>query len=181
MVSQGSSNRHGIVITIHIIAMCVVMCKSLQTMLTSKIIWMFPYWFLASQTYSPLSVISAVKIITLSLLVCGQDKQLSGMDQLYTGSGEDDTVQLSTTCSLTFTIPVWFCSKHNSGGPTNTSLITLHYCTFTLYILSNLWANRQCHCYQLPRLSVGIVNNHLQTRITCIVAINGSPWPIKHL
>ena len=81
---------------------------------------MLPYSFPAAQTYSPLSVISAVKIITLSLLVCGQDEQVSGMDQLYTGSGEDDTVQLSTTCLLTFTNTVWFCSNSNSGGPTRT-------------------------------------------------------------
>jgi len=39
------------------------------------------------------------------------------MDQLYNGSGDDDTVQLSTTCSLTFTITVWFCLSSNSGGP----------------------------------------------------------------
>ena len=83
-----------------------------------KTINTLPYSFPAVQTYSPLSVISAVKIITLSLLVCGQDEQVSGMDQLYTGSGEDDTVQLSTTCSLTFTNTVWFCSDNNLGGPT---------------------------------------------------------------
>ena len=84
-----------------------------------KIICALPYLFLALQAnrYFPLSVISAVKIITLTLLVCGQDEQVSGMDQLYTGSGEDDTVQLSTTCSLTFTNTVWFCSDSNSGGP----------------------------------------------------------------
>ena len=49
--------------------------------------------------------------------MCGQDEQVSGMDQLYTGPGEDDTVQLSTTCSLTFTNTVWFCEDSNSGGP----------------------------------------------------------------
>ena len=90
----------------------------LQMILTMKFICTLPYSFPAVQTYSPLSVISAVKIITLSFLVCGQDEQVSGMDQLYTGSGEDDTVQLSTTCSLTFTNTVSFCSDNKCGGPT---------------------------------------------------------------
>ena len=84
---------------------------------TVNLLCVLPYSLLASQTYFPLLVISAVKIITLSLLVCGQDEQVSGMDQLYTGSGEDDTVQLSTTCSLRFTKIVWFCVIVNSGGP----------------------------------------------------------------
>jgi len=88
----------------------------LPNTLTVKIICTLPYLFPAVQTYSPLSVISTVKIITLSLLVCGQDEQVSGMDQLYTGSGEDDTVQLSTTCSPLDTVIVWDCSDNNSGG-----------------------------------------------------------------
>ena len=64
----------------------------------------FPYSFSATQVYSPLSVISsAVKIRTLSLLVLGQDEQESGNDQLYTGSGDADTVQFSIAFSLTLT------------------------------------------------------------------------------
>jgi len=83
------------------------------------------YPFPALQTYSPLSAILAVKIITLSLLVCGQDEQVSGMDQLYTGSGEDDTVQLSITSSLTFTNTVWFCLDNNFGGPVWTIMLPM--------------------------------------------------------
>ena len=57
--------------------------------------------------YSPLSVISsAVKIRTLSLLVLGQDEQESGNDQLYTGSGDADTVQFNTTSSPALTVIV---------------------------------------------------------------------------
>ena len=63
--------------------------------------------YLATQVYTPLSVISsAVKIRTLSLLVLGQDEEESGNDQLYTGSGDADTVQFNMTSSLTFTINV---------------------------------------------------------------------------
>ena len=67
----------------------------------------FPYLFSATQVYSPLSVISsAVKMRTLSLLVLGQDEQESGNDQLYTGSGDADTVQFSITSSPTLTVTV---------------------------------------------------------------------------
>ena len=49
-----------------------------------------------------MSVISSVvKIRTLSLLVLGQDEQESGNDQLYTGSGDADTVQFNITSSPT--------------------------------------------------------------------------------
>ena len=47
----------------------------------------------------------------------GQDEQECGNDQLYTGSGDDDTVQFSITTSLTLTVTVGFCSGGNSGGP----------------------------------------------------------------
>ena len=60
---------------------------------------------------------SAVKDRTLSLLVLGQDEQESGNDQLYTGSGDADTVQFSITSSLTFTLTVWSDLDNNVGGP----------------------------------------------------------------
>ena len=53
----------------------------------------------------------------LSLLCFGQDKQESGTDQVYTGSGDDDALQFSTTSSLTLTSSVLFCGKDNCGGP----------------------------------------------------------------
>ena len=54
----------------------------------------------------------------LSLLYFGQDEQESGMmSQLYTGSGDDDAVQFSTTSSLTLNSTVLFCGKDNCGGP----------------------------------------------------------------
>jgi len=96
----------------------------LLDILIVKVICILPYSLLASQTYSPLSVILAEKITTLSLLVCGQDEQVSGMDQLNTGYGEDDTVQLSTTCSLIFATFVLFCSNSNSGGPITEKIAT---------------------------------------------------------
>jgi len=65
---------------------CVTICLLLHMTWTITLSCTLPYSLLASQTYSP-------------LLVCGQDKQFSGMDQLYTVSGEDDIVQLSITCS----------------------------------------------------------------------------------
>ena len=62
---------------------------------------------------------SAVKIRTLSLLVLGQDEQESGNDQLYTGSGDADTVQFSITSSPVLTITMFrFCPDISSGGPT---------------------------------------------------------------
>lgn len=39
------------------------------------------------------------------------------MDHLYSGSGSDDTVQFSTTSSLTFTISDWSDKDINVGGP----------------------------------------------------------------
>ena len=67
----------------------------------------FPYSFSATHVYSPLSVIfSAAKIRTLSLLVLGQDEQESGMDQSYTGPGDDDTLQFSITSLPTLTVTV---------------------------------------------------------------------------
>ena len=67
----------------------------------------FPYSFSATQIYSPLSVIfSAVKIRTLSLLVLGQDEQDSGINQVYTGSGDDDTLQFNITSLPTLTVTV---------------------------------------------------------------------------
>ena len=78
---------------------------------------MFPCTFSAVQIYSPLSVVSAVKIRTLSLLMLGQDEQESGNDQLCAGSGDADTVQFSTTSSLTFTLTVWSDMDNNIGGP----------------------------------------------------------------
>ena len=59
----------------------------------------------------------AVNFKTLSLLTAGQDEQEPGMVQLYTGSGDDDALQFSTTSSLTLTFTVPFCGKDNSGGP----------------------------------------------------------------
>ena len=60
----------------------------------------FPYRFSAVQIYSPLSVVSlAIKVRTLSLLILGQDEHESGNDQLYTGSGDANTVQFSITSS----------------------------------------------------------------------------------
>ena len=47
----------------------------------------------------------------------GQDVQESGNDQLYTGSGDADTVQFSMTSVLTLTIIIWFCCESNTGGP----------------------------------------------------------------
>ena len=80
---------------------------NLQITIIIKLIDKFPYLFSATQVYSPLSVISsAVKIRTLLLLVLGQDEQESGNDQLYTGSGDADTVQFSVASSLTLTITV---------------------------------------------------------------------------
>ena len=76
-----------------------------------------PYLFSATQTKSPLLEISTVKVMTLSLLNLGQDVQESGVVQLYTGSGNDDALQFSTTSSLTFTFTILFCGKYNSGGP----------------------------------------------------------------
>ena len=59
------------------------------------------------QVYSPLSVITvAMKNTTLLLWNCGQDGQESGNDQLYTGSGDADTVQFSITTSLTLTAAI---------------------------------------------------------------------------
>ena len=55
--------------------------------------------------------------MTLSLLNFAQDEQESGMDQVYTGSGDDDAVQFSITSSLTLTSTVLFCGKSNCGGP----------------------------------------------------------------
>ena len=78
----------------------------LQLTCTLNSFEIFPYSFLAMQLYSPLSVTSTFKIITLLLWECGQDEQESGVDQLYTGSGDADTVQFSITSSLTFTINV---------------------------------------------------------------------------
>ena len=78
---------------------------------------MFPCIFSAIQMYSPLSVMSAVKVKILELLECGQDEQWSGIDQLYTGSGSDDTVQFSITSSLTFTVTNWSDMDTNVGGP----------------------------------------------------------------
>ena len=59
----------------------------------------------------------AVNFKTLSLLTFGQGEQESGMDHLYTGSGDDDALQFSTTSSLTLTSTVLFCGKDNSGSP----------------------------------------------------------------
>ena len=64
-----------------------------------------------------LVISSAVKIRTLSLLLLGQDKQECGNDQLYTGSGDADTVQFSVTSSLTLATTVEFCWNNNSGPP----------------------------------------------------------------
>ena len=63
--------------------------------------------------YFPLLVMSAVKISVSLWLCCGQDKQDSGMDQLYTGSGNDDTVQFSITCVLAFITTVSLCLDNN--------------------------------------------------------------------
>ena len=60
---------------------------------------------------------SAVKVMTLLLLNFGQDEQECGMDQVYTGSGDDDALQFSTTSLLTLTSTVLFCDKNNCGGP----------------------------------------------------------------
>ena len=78
---------------------------------------MFPCLFSAVQIYSPLSVLSAVKVRILLLWECGQVEQLSGVDQVYAGSGSDDTVQFSVTSSLTFTLTVWSDMDTNVGGP----------------------------------------------------------------
>ena len=53
------------------------------------------------QVYFPLLV--TFMIITF---VLGQDEQESGNNQVYTGSGDADTVQFSITSSLTFTANV---------------------------------------------------------------------------
>ena len=58
-------------------------------------------------------------MLSLILLVLGQDEQESGNDQLYTGSGDADVVQFNITCSLTLTIIMfWFCPNSDSGCPT---------------------------------------------------------------
>ena len=77
----------------------------------------FPYLFSATQTYSPLLVLVALKVRVLWLWESGQDEQLLGMDQLYTGSGDDDTEQFSITSSLTFTPIAWLGMDINAGGP----------------------------------------------------------------
>jgi len=67
----------------------------------------FPDSFSAKHTYSPLSLIFlAVKIRKLSLVVLGQDEQESGMDQMYSESGDDDTLQFSITSLPTLTVTV---------------------------------------------------------------------------
>ena len=92
---------------IHAMVCSYVATECLQAMCKLNPIDAFPYSFSATQVYSPLSVISsAVKIRTLSLLVLGQDEQESGNDQLYTGSGDADTVQFSIISSLTLAIIV---------------------------------------------------------------------------
>ena len=58
-----------------------------------------------------------MKIRTLSLLVLGQDEQESGNDQLYTASGDADTVQFSVTSSLTLATTVEFCWNNDLGPP----------------------------------------------------------------
>jgi len=49
--------------------------------------------------------------------VLGQDKQESGNNQLYTGSGDAETIQFSKTSSPTLTIAVKFGTKIISGFP----------------------------------------------------------------
>ena len=60
---------------------------------------------------------SAMKVIALSLLDSGQDEQESGMDQVYTGSGDDDAVQFNVTSLLALTSTVLFCGQNSFGDP----------------------------------------------------------------
>ena len=46
----------------------------------------------------------------------GQDEHESGNDQLYTGSGDADTVQFSITFSLILTVTVGFSLDTNIGA-----------------------------------------------------------------
>ena len=91
----------------------------LQIAYTLNVFETTPCSFSATHVYSPLSVISsAVKIRTLSLLELGQDEQGSGNDQLYTGSGDADTVQFSISSSPKMTVTACVCSDtSNFGGP----------------------------------------------------------------
>ena len=50
------------------------------------------------------------------------------MDQLYTGSGNDDTLQFNTTSSLTFALTVWSDMDSNVGGPALSNTIILSNC-----------------------------------------------------
>ena len=104
----------------------------LQTICTLNPFDTFPYSFSATQVYSPLSVTSsAVKIRTLSLLVLGQDEQESGNDQLYTGSGDADTVQFRIRSSSKITVTSCFCSDINFGGPAHKKLSYNYICRCT--------------------------------------------------
>ena len=58
-----------------------------------------------------------MKAKILSLLALGQDEQESGNNQLYTGSGDADTVQFSKTSSPTLTIAVRSGTEIISGFP----------------------------------------------------------------
>ena len=58
-----------------------------------------------------------MNVKTLSLLVLGQDEQESGNNQVYTGSGDADTVQFSITSSPTLTVAVRSCAETISGFP----------------------------------------------------------------
>ena len=69
------------------------------------------------QIYFPLLEISTVKYKMLSLLNFGQDEQESGINQVYSGSGDADVLQFTFTSSLTLNSTVLFCGKSNSGRP----------------------------------------------------------------
>lgn len=47
----------------------------------------------------------------------GQGELMSDNDQLYSGSGDADTVQFSITCLLMFTVTVWFEVNRIVGSP----------------------------------------------------------------
>ena len=81
-----------------------------------------------------MSVKFVLKVITLSLLFLGQDKQESGIDHMYSESGDDETVQFSITCSLIFILTVWFCSNNNLGGPTKVYGICINMYTHKNYV-----------------------------------------------
>ena len=99
---------------VHISTYPFVLCINTNLQLTCMInsFETFPYSFSATQTYFPVSVnvMSAVNVMMLLLCCCGWEEQDPAMDQLYTGSDDDDdTLQFSVICIPIFAITVSTC------------------------------------------------------------------------